>query len=121
MNLEIYNQKTFEDIKHINADEIEFWYARELQEVLGYKEWRNFLKVIDRAIQSLETSFLDKSEHFVEVNKIVKAGISSKEINDMILSRYACYLIVQNGDPRKKIDSTGPTVFCNPNKKTRID
>ncbi len=120
MNLEIYNQKTFEDIKHINDDGIEFWYARELQEVLGYKEWRNFLKVIDRAIQSLETSFLDKSDHFVEVNKIVKAGISSKEINDMILSRYACYLIVQNGDPRKKMIALGQQYFAIQTRKQEL-
>ncbi|AYZ73387.1 DNA damage-inducible protein D [Fusobacterium necrophorum] len=120
MNLEIYNQKTFEDIKHINDDGIEFWYARELQEVLGYAKWGNFLKVIEKAKQSLQSSNIEELDHFADVGKIVKAGVSSKEINDMILSRYACYLIVQNGDPRKKMIALGQQYFAIQTRKQEL-
>lgn len=101
--LEIYHQKTFEEIKHFTEDGIEFWYARELQEILEYKEWRNFLKVISKAKNSVEATQIAINEHFVDVNKTLKMpNNAEKIIDDMILSRYACYLIVQNGDPRKK-------------------
>lgn len=102
MDIEKYNQKTFEDIKHIDNNGVEYWLARELKEVLDYKEWRNFLKVIDKARTSVETSDINILDHFVDANKIVKAGATSKNIEDIMLTRYACYLIVQNGDPRKK-------------------
>jgi DNA-damage-inducible protein D len=94
-----YSEKTFEDIKHFTEDGTEFWYARELQEVLEYTEWRNFSKVI--------------SDHFVDVNKMVQLGSGAeREIKDVMLSRYACYLIVQNSDPRKEVVALGQTYFA---------
>ena len=103
MDIEKYNQKTFEDIKHIDNNGVEYWLARELQEVLDYKEWRNFLKVIDKARTSVKTSNINISDHFVDINKTIKMPKGAeKNILDIMLTRYACYLIVQNGDPRKK-------------------
>ncbi len=107
-----YTESLFESIKHIDKQENEFWYARELQAALEYKEWRNFTKVIDRAITACENSENAISPHFVEVNKIVSAGVTTKSISDYKLSRYACYLIVQNADPRKKVIALGQTYFA---------
>ena len=121
MDIEKYNQKTFEDIKHIDNNGIEYWLARELQEVLDYKEWRNFLKVIDKARTSVETSDINILDHFVDVNKIVKAGATSKNIGDIMLTRYACYLIVQNGDPRKKMIALGQQYFAIQTRKQEIE
>ena len=101
-NIENFNETIFESIKHINEFGDEFWFARELQVALEYKEWRNFYKVIKKALIACQSSEIEPSDHFVEVNKIVEAGISTKNRLDMMLTRYACYLIVQNGDPRKK-------------------
>lgn len=102
-------ESLFESIKHINKLGEECWYARELQNALEYTEWRNFSNVIERAKIACENSDNDVSTHFVEVNKIVNAGISSKFVEDYELSRYACYLIVQNGDSRKKVIALGQT------------
>ncbi len=107
-----YNEAIFESIKHINNFGQEYWYARELQQALEYTEWRNFYKVIEKAKISCEGSKNQVSDHFVDVNKIVEAGISSKSIDDIELSRYACYLIVQNGDPRKEVIALGQTYFA---------
>lgn len=107
-----YTESLFESIKHIDEQGNEFWYARELQIALEYKEWRNFTKVIDRAITACENSENAISSHFVEVNKIVSAGVTTKSISDYKLSRYACYLIVQNADPRKKVIALGQTYFA---------
>ena len=87
-----YTESLFESIRHINEYGQEFWYARELQVALEYTEWRNFTKVIDRARVACEVSENAVSDHFVEVNKIVAAGVSHKDIGDIQLSRYACYL-----------------------------
>lgn len=104
---------TFERIKHINEYEQEFWYARELQTALEYTEWRNFSKVIDRAITACKNSDNAVSDHFVEVNNMVDIGSGTqREIKDYMLSRYACYLIVQNGDPRKEVIALGQTYFA---------
>ena len=73
-----------------------------MKEVLGYTKWGNFFNVINKAKTSVEISAINILDHFVDVNKIVKAGATSKNIGDIMLTRYACYLIVQNGDPRKK-------------------
>ncbi len=104
--------KKFEDIKHVREDGTEFWSARELALALDYVEWRNFSKVIDRAMIACENSGHVISHDFVEVNKIVEAGATSKSIKDYELSRYACYLIVQNGDPRKEVIALGQTYFA---------
>ena len=104
--------KKFEDIKHVREDGSEFWSARELALALDYVEWRNFSKVIDRAMIACENSGHIISHDFVEVNKIVEAGATSKSIKDYELTRYACYLIVQNGDPRKEVIALGQTYFA---------
>lgn len=107
-----YTESLFESIRHINEYSEEFWYARELQIALEYTEWRNFSKVIDKAMNACQNSENMISDHFVEVNKIVEAGVTTKSINDYELSRYACYLIVQNGDSRKKVIALGQSYFA---------
>ncbi len=108
-----YNEQTFESIKHINEDGQEYWLARELQHVLEYTEWRNFIKVIDKAKIACENSEIFVEDHFVDVNKMVEIGSSAERIvDDIQLSRYACYLITQNGDPRKEVIAIGQTYFA---------
>ena len=107
-----YSVDTFDSIKHVNEEGQEFWYARELQKVLDYAEWRNLNGVIDKARIACEQSGNLVLDHFVNVNKMVRAGVADKEINDIMLSRYACYLVVMNGDPRKEIIALGQTYFA---------
>ena len=107
-----YTESLFESISHVNKYGQEFWYARDLQIALEYTEWRNFCKVIEKAKEACRGSNNAVSDHFVDVNKIVNAGATSKDIGDIQLSRYACYLIVQNGDPRKKVIALGQTYFA---------
>ena len=107
-----YTESLFESIRHVNKYGQEFWYARDLQIALGYTEWRNFCKVIEKAKEACRGSNNAVSDHFVDVNKIVNAGATSKDIGDIQLSRYACYLIVQNGDPRKNVIALGQTYFA---------
>lgn len=108
-----YTETLFESIKHINKYGNEFWYARELQTALEYTEWRNFSKVIDKAVTACENSKNEVSDHFVEVNKTIDMPKSAtKDILDYELSRYACYLIVQNADPRKRVIALGQTYFA---------
>jgi DNA-damage-inducible protein D len=103
----------FEDIKHRDENGAEYWLARELAPVLEYAEWRNFSRVIDRAMLACKNSGFEVSDQFVEVNKLVEHGSGAKrEIVDYRLSRYACYLIVQNGDPRKEVVALGQTYFA---------
>lgn len=113
---EIENKNTnsiFENIKHIDEYNNEFWYARELQKVLEYKEWRNFQKVIDKVVTSAENSISIKKDWVVEVNKPIKTGKGKEEIiKDYKLSRYICYLIVQNADPKKEVVALGQTYFA---------
>lgn len=108
-----YSEETFESIKHVNEYGNEFWYARELQSILEYTEWRNFQKLIEKAQTACENSGIAVDECFVEVNKtspMPNGGV--KLIDDYILSRYACYLIVMNGDPRKEVIAVGQTYFA---------
>lgn len=108
-----YTESLFESIKHANEYGQEFWYARDLQFALEYTEWRNFSKVIDKAKEACKGSGNATSEHFVDVNKTSPMpNGGKKEIGDIQLSRYACYLIVQNGDPRKKVIALGQTYFA---------
>ncbi len=93
------SNQTFEDIKHIDENGIEFWYARELQVVLDYKEWRKFENVINKAKESCENTGIAVFEHFVGADKTIKMPKGAeKMIKDYELTRYACYLIAQNGD-----------------------
>ncbi len=93
----------FDDHSQTTENGIEFWFARDLQQLLGYSEWRNFYKVITKAKISCEATDNAILDHFVDVNKTIAMPKSaSKEIQDTMLTRYACYLIAQNGDPRKE-------------------
>lgn len=105
--------QTFESIKHIDDQGNEFWSARELYLLLDYSEWRNFTKVIDKAMKACESSHIKVSSHFVEANKMVQLGVGTqRQVSDFLLSRYACYLIVQNGDPSKPVIAAGQTYFA---------
>lgn len=108
-----YTESLFESIRHVNEYGQEFWYARELQIALEYTEWRNFKKAIEKAITACENSTNPSSNHFVDVNKMVNIGSGAeRELDDIQLSRYACYLIVQNSDPRKKVVALGQSYFA---------
>ena len=108
-----YNETTFESIKHINEYGKEYWYARELQVALEYKRWDKFCKVIENAKIACERSNYVVSDHFVQVGKMVEIGSGAKRKQvDYELSRYACYLIVQNADARKKVVALGQTYFA---------
>lgn len=112
-DLVTYSEETFESIKHINEYGQEFWYARELQIVLEYTDWRNFSKVIEKAQTACTNSGAQINDHFVEVNKMVEIGSGAeRKVDDIQLSRYACYLIVMNGDPHKEIIAVGQTYFA---------
>lgn len=107
------NEDTFENIKHINENGEEFWYARDLQNALEYTEWRNFVKVISKAKEACSNSGMNAFDHFVDINKMVSIGSDAeREITDIKLSRYACYLIVENGDPRKEVIALGQSYFA---------
>lgn len=108
-----YSEKTFEDIKHINEYGEEVWYARELQTVLEYAQWRNFEAVISKAKIACEQSGNSILDHFADVSKTIEMPKNAtKDIDDYMLSRYACYLIVMNGDPRKEVIALGQTYFA---------
>ncbi len=116
-----YNESVFENIKHIDENGIEYWEARELQKVLEYKEWRKFEGVINKAKQACDTSKFNVSEHFVGADKTIKMPKGAKKIIcDYKLSRYACYLIVQNADSRKKVIALGQTYFAIQTRKQEI-
>ena len=112
-NLIAKEYKSFEAIKHISAEGNEFWFARELAVVLEYVQWRNFAKVLDRAMLSCKNSGYEIPDHFAEVSKTIKMPkTATKQVIDYKLTRYACYLIVQNGDPRKEVIALGQTYFA---------
>lgn len=112
-NLSVNSQILFEDIKHVDEGGVEFWYARELQVVLEYTQWRRFKETIDRAKVSCENAGFLISDHFADVGKMVGIGSGAeRNIEDYMLSRYACYLIAQNGDPRKKVIAAAQSYFA---------
>ncbi len=116
-----YTSKTFEDIKHIDEYGNEYWLARDLQKVLEYKDWRNFKKVIDKAIMSANNSIQGNEDWVVEINKPITTGKGKQEfIKDYKLSRYICYLIVQNADPSKEVVALGQTYFAVQTRKQEI-
>jgi DNA-damage-inducible protein D len=120
-NLKADEYRTFESIKHIFDDGVEYWLARELAPVLEYVQWRNFKKVIDRAMLACKNSGFDVVNHFAEVSKKVELGSDAeRSIEDYQLTRYACYLIVQNGDPRKEIIALGQTYFAIQTRRTEV-
>ncbi len=111
--LSTQQKKLFDDIKHTDENGNEYWLARELQEILQYKEWRNFQKVLSTAQIACKISQQLVADHFVEVNKMVEIGSGAKRSQvDYRLTRYACYLIVMNGDPRKEVIALGQTYFA---------
>lgn len=108
-----YNETVFESIKHTDENGNEFWFARELQGILDYKEWRKFETVINKAKEACINSNIDIYDHFVGTDKMVNIGSNAKrKQNDYRLSRYACYLIAQNGDSRKKVIALAQTYFA---------
>lgn len=108
-----YSEETFESIKRINEYGEEYWLARELQPILEYARWENFSKAIDRAKKACENTGFEVQDHFRDVTKMVALGSGAeREIDDLMLSRYACYLVVMNGDPNKEVIAVGQTYFA---------
>ena len=121
MNGIILNNSIFENIKHIDENGNEYWLARELQNVLEYKEWRKFNNVISDAIIACKSSGYEVEDHFSQVGKMVDIGLkTSRNITDYKLSRYVCYLITQNGDARKKAIALAQTYFAVQTRKMEI-
>ena len=119
--LEKYNEKTFEDIKHIDEYGNEYWYARELQVALDYKRWDKFCNVIESAKIACENSNNAVLNHFSQVGKMVEIGSGAKRKQmDFKLSRYACYLIVQNASPNKEVVALGQTYFAVQTRKQEL-
>ena len=108
-----YSEQTFENIRHIDENGTEFWYARELQIALEYAQWRRFAESIERAKEACQKSGFIIENHFANAGKMVDIGSGTqRKIQDIKLSRYACYLIVMNSDPRKAVIALGQTYFA---------
>ncbi len=117
-----YSEKIFDKIKHIDENGLEYWEARELMPILEYNKWENFHKVIKRAIISCETSNSNVLDHFPECRKPIVGGKGNiQNVIDYHLSRYACYLIVQNANPKKKSVALGQTYFAIQTRKMEIN
>ena len=122
MNDKLLSSKAiFDSIKHIDENGKEYWEARELQKALEYTEWRKFSKVIDKAMKSCKTNNINDLDHFVGADKMVEIGSGAKrKQKDYKLSRYACYLIAMNGDPRKKVIADAQNYFAVQTRKQEI-
>ena len=115
------NNKSFEEIKHVDENGVEFWYARELMPILQYSNWQNFEKIINKAKLSCKNSNINVLDHFTDINKMVQIGSGAeRKQQDYKLTRYACYLIAQNGDSRKKVIALAQTYFAVQTRKQEI-
>jgi DNA-damage-inducible protein D len=113
---------TFEGIRQLDPDGNEYWFARDLAPLLDYQEWRNFMQVVEKAIQACRKSGNVVEDHFGDVTKMVEIGSGAqREIADVRLSRYACYLIVQNGDPSKPVIANGQTYFAMQTRRQELE
>ena len=115
------NNKSFEDIKHIDENGVEFWYARELMKLLSYKDWRYFDAVIEKAKITCQNSGISEIDNFVVNNKMVEIAYGSKrKQKDYKLTRYACYIIIQNADSRKKAVALAKTYIATQTRKREL-
>lgn len=112
----------FDAIRHFDENGREYWLARELYPLLGYSRWQRFLPVVTKAKEACVSSNINVEDHFTNVGKMVELGSgSTRELGDIALSRYACYLIVQNGDPAKPVIAAGQTYFAIQTRRQELE